>query len=142
MDIVNQLLLWLHLLGLVMGGGALIGAAIVARLLPSASGDQRTAYMGVAGLLSSIGRSGLVVLIITGPLMLWLKFGGHAPSDSWFTAKMVLVVIVIVGVIVNGLAFRRLRNGDVAATAMATQSRIVTSVALVLVVLAAVFAFN
>jgi uncharacterized membrane protein len=83
-----------------------------------------------------------VVLIITGPLMLWLKFGGHAPSDSWFMVKMVLVLIVIVGVIVNGLAFRRLRNGDVAATAMATQSRIVTSVALVLVVLAAVFAFN
>jgi putative membrane protein len=142
MDILINVLLWLHLLGLVMGGGALIGGAIVARLLPTATGDQRSGYFGLAGVLSSIGRAGLAVLIVTGPLMLWLKWGGHAPSDTWFMVKMVLVVIVIVGVVVNGLAFKRVRNGDATAAGLAMQSRVVTSVALALVVLAAVFAFN
>jgi|SRR3569623_1960208 putative membrane protein len=142
MTVINEILLWLHFLGLAMGGGALLGATAIARLAPSATPEQRGAYMKLGGIMGMTGRGGLAVLIITGPLMLWLKWGGAVPNGTWFMVKMVMVLLVIVGVVMMGIAMKRVRAGNMSAMAMATQGRILASVALVLVVLAAVLAFT
>lgn len=142
MLVVNNVLLWLHFIGLAMGGAAVVGAAVVARALPTASAEQRAGYFGVSAVLATAARAGLVLLIVTGALMLWLKFGGVVPNGTWFAIKMVLVLVVIVALVLNGMVFRRFRNGDASAQGPTRQTRLVGSAALVLVVLAAVFAFN
>lgn len=142
MDIVIQLLLWLHLLGLVMGGGGLLGAALLSRVIAGTPTEQRSSLFSLDGKLATTSRAGLVVLIVTGPLMLWLEYGGAPPVPAWFTVKMVLVVIVIIGVVVSGIASKRARKGDAGASRNAVRARAITGVALILTVLAAVFAFN
>ncbi|HTJ58386.1 MAG TPA: hypothetical protein VL418_12565 [Devosiaceae bacterium] len=142
MDILNDILLWLHFLGLAAGGGALIAAGILARLVPTSPPEQRAGLMKFGGVISSVGRGGLAILIVTGPLMLWLKWGGRTPSDAWFGIKMIFVLLVVIGVVMSGIGLRRMRNGDASAVRLATQGRILASIALVLTILAAAVTFG
>jgi uncharacterized membrane protein len=142
MAIVNEILLWLHLIGLGMGGAAIVGGVINARLLPAATAEQRATIFQAAAWLERVGRAALGLLIVTGLLMLWLKWGGVVPNGTWFAIKMVLVLVVIVALVIYGRAFRRFRNGDAAAQPLVRQGRLAGSIAFVLVVLAAVLAFN
>src|SRR3569623_26476 len=124
MTVINEILLWLHFLGLAMGGGALLGATAIARLAPSATPEQRGAYMKLGGIMGMPGRGGLAVLLITGPLMLRLKWGGAVPNGTWVMVKMVIVLRVTVGPVLMVTAMKRLLSGNISAIAMATHGRI------------------
>ncbi len=50
-----------------------------------------------------------VVMLITGPLLVWLKFDGVSGFDAWFWIKMVLVAVLLAGVIYSGILFSRAR---------------------------------
>ena len=142
MEVFNSLLLWLHLLGLAMGGGALIGTNVLAMVGSATPAEQRPALLPVGGVLTAIGRAAIGLLIVTGPLMLWLKWGGHTPSDAWFGIKMLFVVILIVGIIMSSIGLKRITQGNAAGAALARQGRLIASGALVIVVLAAAFTFG
>jgi uncharacterized membrane protein len=139
---INNLLLWLHLLGLFVGGGASVGMFVIGRLMPSASVEQRQGYFRLGNILVRSGRAALVVLIVTGPLLLWLKYGGFAGMSPWFHFKMAMVLVLIAANIVSGIAFKRVQKGDAGARVIAARAGLVGTFALVLIVLAAVFAFE
>ena len=86
--------------------------------------------------------NGLGLLIITGPLMVWLKFGGTEGFTAWFWAKMVLVVLLLVAVIYAGINANAAERGDMAAAKRAPMIGTVAMLLLLGVVLCAVFAFN
>lgn len=141
MDIINQLLLWLHLIGLGLGAVASFGMPVVGRQMATA-GEARPVLFKVAGGLSSIGRAGFGLLIVTGPILFWTKWSGSAPAMAWFTAKMVLVLVLLGVIIYGGINAKRAQGGDMAAAKRQPQIGMVGLAAFLGVILCAVFAFE
>ena len=142
MGVFVNILLWLHLLGLAMGVGGGIALAFTGPKLIAAPPDQLDLMWAFEGFFSRIGSAGLAVLLITGPLMVWLKFGGPSGFTWWFWAKMVLVVAAVVGVGLHQWAGARFHRGDKSAVPMMFIGGRVAGASMVLAMLCAVFAFN
>jgi len=96
---------------------------------------------GIANQLSSIGRAALVLLLISGPLMFWLKFGLIAPS-WWFWVKMGLVAVLVVLIIYAGMNAKKAQSGDMAAAKLAPQLSMIAVGLYLLVIASAVLTFS
>ncbi|MEO8882118.1 MAG: hypothetical protein ABI377_01660 [Devosia sp.] len=142
MEILNNLLFWLHLTALAMGGAASFGMPVVGKQLAKATSETRPVLFAVAHGLSSVSRAGLAILIVTGPLLIWLKFGGMSGFTWWFSLKMVLVVLLLANVIYLGILMKRVEHGDASAAGMLPRLGTLGMVLLLGIVLSAVFAFN
>jgi putative membrane protein len=142
MDILNTILLILHLLALVAGGGVSVGMQTMGRLMPTATPDQRVGYMRLGGALSQIGRFAIGTLVVTGVIMVVTKFGGVEGLNFWFWVKMALVVVMIVGIVISTGASKRIQAGDATAAPLARQGGMISGIALLGVIITAVLAFN
>jgi putative membrane protein len=142
MDIVVTLLFWLHLVALAMAGAAVFGMPVVGRHMAGASAETRPTLMTIAKGLSTIARAALAILIITGPLLVWLKYGGMAGFSVWFTVKMVLVVLLLASVIYSGILMKRAQGGDRSAASMLPRLGMANMVLVLAIVLCAVLAFG
>ena len=142
MDIVNNLLFWLHFIGLGLGAVASFGLPVVGAQMPSSTPETRPTLYKVANGLTRLGRIGFGVLIVTGPLLFWLKWNGSAPAMTWFIAKMVFVVALLALVIIAGITSKRAQGGDMAAGKRMPMLSMIGVVLLLGVILCAVFAFN
>jgi hypothetical protein len=137
-----SIVLCLHLLGLGLGVGGGIALSQVGPRLVSAPPEQRELLWALERFFGRVGAGGLLVLLITGPLMLWLKFGGPSGLTWWFTAKMVFVCAAIVGVAVHEWAGRRFRGGDVGAVRWMFIGGRTAGMGIVLAVLCAALTFG
>jgi putative membrane protein len=142
MDILIKLLFWVHLLALVGGGASSVSMPIIGSKLATADGATRETLFEIAGRITKAGRGALGGLIVTGILLFWLKWDFSAPSMLWFGIKMALVLVLLGAVIVGGINFKKARGGDVAAAQTAALAGRIAGLALVGVILAAVFAFD
>ena len=142
MEIAINLLFWLHLMALALAGAAIFGLPVVGGQMASAGGETRAILFTIAKRLSTFSRAALGVLIVTGPLLVWLKYGGMAGFTPWFHAKMTLVVLLLVSVIVAGILLKRAQGGDSGAAEMLPRLSLVNLVLVLGIVLCAVFAFG
>jgi putative membrane protein len=140
--VLNTFLLWLHFLAIGMATGGGIALSQVGPRLIAAPADQRELLWHFETFFSRIGAGGLVVLIVTGPLMLWLKFGGPGGLGRWFWAKMAFVVLALIGVAVHDWAGRRFRRGDQTAVLSMVVGGRLAGAAIVLAMLCAVITFG
>ena len=136
MDIAFDVALAAHLLSLLAAGAALIGIPVVFARMRTATPEMRPVLGEIVQSLGRAAQIAFAVLIISGPLMIWLRYGGVDGLNYWFWVKMVLIVVMIGAMIIGG----RLRaTGNVAAAgAIAWVSR----AALVGVIIAAVLTFE
>ena len=142
MDIVIDLLFWLHIMALVAGGSNTVVGPVIAGRLPSATPEAKAAYYGVLNAMSKIGKAAMVTLLITGPLMLWLRYGGVWGVSIWFWVKMALIVVLLASIIIGEINFKKVQAGDMAAAKTADIAHKVSGLAFAGVLLAAVLAFN
>jgi len=142
MDYLNAALFWIHLVALAMGGAATFGIPVVGGRMATATADTRPLLFSILDGLSRVGRIGFGLLIVTGPLLVWLKYGGTAGFTFWFWVKMVLVVILLGLVIFAGINGKRAQGGDVEAAKRSPQISMVAMTTFLLVVAAAVLAFD
>jgi uncharacterized membrane protein len=142
MDIVVKLLFWVHLMSLAAGGAATFGIPVVGRQMRTAGPEMRPVLQSILKGLSNVGRTGIGLLIITGPLMIWLKYGGFGGVSYWFWIKMALVVALLAGVVYGGILFERSTKGDMAAGQMMPRVGMINMILLLGIVLSAVFAFE
>lgn len=141
MDIWVNLLLLVHFIALVVGGATSVGMPIIGSKMPTATPETRVTLFAIASRLGSNGRIAMVVLLISGPLLLWLKWDGNVPN-VWFWVKMALVVVMLVGIVVAGINFKKAQQGDRAASRTGAIAGRITGLAFLGVVLSAVLAFN
>lgn len=136
MDIAFDVALAAHLLSLLAAGAALIGIPVVFARMGSATPEVRPVLGGIVQSLGRAAQIAFAVLIISGPLMIWLRYGGVEGLSNWFWVKMALIVVMIGAMIVGG----RLRAaGNVAA---AGNIAWVSRATLVGVIVAAVLTFE
>jgi uncharacterized membrane protein len=141
-DIVLNILLWIHLVALVGGGASAVAMPAIAGQMPTASPDARAALGKVAKRLTMAGRGAVAVLLITGPLMFWLRWNFTPASQMWFGIKMLFVLAIVVSMIVSGINAKKAMQGDAGAQRIMQLSGMITGGSLLVVVLAAVFAFH
>ena len=141
-SMLNNVLLWLHFIGVGMGMGGGIALSQVGPRLVVAPIDQRQLLWSLEEFFARVGAGGLAILLVTGPLMLWLKFGGPSGLSWWFSAKMLLVAAALTGVILHEWAGRRFRNGDESAVPLMFIGGRAAGIGIVLAMLCAAFTFN
>ena len=141
MAAISVILLWLHLMAIALAGASVFGIPVVGRVMRAASADAKPMLMGLARRLSMLGRGAVLVLIVTGPLLLWVKYAGGAGLPVWFQIKMLLVVLLVANVILSGINGKRMARGDSVAAARAPMLGVASMVFLTLTVLFAVLSF-
>jgi uncharacterized membrane protein len=142
MGTLTDFLFWVHLASLALGGVAVFGIPVVGSKMMAATPEQRPVLFKIMDQLSVMGRAAFALLIITGPLMLWLDFQWVPPDGLWFGIKMLFVLIILGVIIYGGINGKRAQTGDVAAAKRAPMIGMAGMVAYVLLILSAVFAFN
>ncbi|WP_417309617.1 hypothetical protein [Devosia sp.] len=135
MDILFNLLLFAHLIGLM-----LIAASFFA-LLGNLPGRDGTA-VDKNRYLNMLGHTGILVALVTGPLMIWVRYGSFEGISHWFWLKMVFLLVLVGGIVMAAVSARAMRAGDAAAAHRVRLGRIIASAALVGTVFSAVFAFG
>ena len=134
MDWTFEPLLFLHFAGLMLTAAAFLP------LLGMMGGGGATPSTN--RFLTQLGHYGIVVLLVTGGLMLWLRYGGTDGLSHWFWTKMVFVLVLAAGVVTSAISARAMRTGDAAAARRVRLGRIVAVVGLFGVVLSAVLTFG
>ncbi len=142
MDVVVNLLIWIHILAFVAGGSNSVAGPVIAGRMGSATPDARAGYYGVMNTMSQVGKVAMVVLLVTGPLILFLRYGGFGGASVWFWIKMALIVVMLVAIIYGGINSKKAQAGDVEAGRRAGVAHRITGLAFAGVLLAAVMAFN
>ena len=134
MDYLFAALLFAHFVGLM-----LVAAAFLPLLGMMGEGS---ALPATNRLLTRFGHYGIVIAVVSGPLMLWQRYGGFDGVSHWFWVKMLFLLALAGGVVTSAISARKMRDGDPAATRRVRAGRMVSSVSLLGIVLAAVLAFG
>ena len=142
MDIVFDLLLMAHLLALLTAGATVVAIPLIGARLATATPEVRPILGGLAQQIGGFARIAFGVLLISGPLMVWLRFGGVQGMTPWFWVKMGLIVVMAVALGVSGRFRQKAMAGDAQAAALVRIGATISRIALVGVVAAAVLAFN
>lgn len=136
MELLFQVCLVLHLLALLVAGGSVVAIPLIGRQMATAGPEVRGSFGGLAQALGRYSQRAFGVLILTGILMVWLRYGGVEGLSPWFWVKMGLIVVVAGGM-QAGARLRAKGNRD-----MANLVAWVSRAALVGVIMAAVLAFS
>jgi putative membrane protein len=139
---LTNLLVWLHFIGIGMGMGGGIALSKVGPRLIEAPPEGRALLWQLEIFFSRIGAAGLLMLLASGPLILWLKFGGPAGLSGWFVAKMLCVLVALVGVVLHEWAGRRFRRGDAKAVPLMFIGGRMAGIGIVLAMLCAAMTFG
>lgn len=134
MDWLFAALLFAHFAGLM-----LVAAAFLPLLGMMGSGSTSPT---TNRLLTQFGHFGIIIALISGPLMIWVRYGGFDGISHWFWLKMLFLLGLIAGVVMSAISARAMRAGDQAATGRVRTGRMVAVVSLVGIVASAVLAFG
>jgi protoporphyrinogen IX oxidase len=142
MDYLNHALLWVHLVALAAGGAATFGIPIVGGKIAGASADTRATLFAIVYGLGRIGRIAFALLLVSGPLLVWLKYGGFGGFTFWFWIKMVLVALLLALIIAAGINSKRGEAGDPEAPKRGPMIGMASMFTFFLVVATAILAFE
>ena len=93
------------------------------------------------GYSRATGKIAMVTLLVTGILVLWLKWNWVIPN-VWFWAKMGFIVLMLVFISLNEMTTKRAQPGDPEAARRSKMFGQLTALSFLGVVVTAVFAFN
>ena len=139
---MNAALLFLHLVGLMLGAAGGFASAVIMRRALVLPADEARAVRGLGPILANVSLTGLVVMWVTGLFLVWSKWGGIAslPDMFWVKAIFILSLTAVVGLI--HMTYSEIRKGNPAAAAKLPKFGPMAGVSALLAVLFAVLAFN
>lgn len=141
MYVVGLMLFIVHIAAFIAGGANSVVMPIIGSKMATATPEVRATLGAVAERLSKVGKYALATLLVTGVLVLWLKWNWVVPN-AWFWVKMALIVVMIVLIGMNEMTARKARAGDAEAGKRAAMLGQLTGLAFLGVIVSAVFAFN
>ena len=142
MYVLALILFIIHIAAFIAGGANSVIMPIIGPRLATATPDGRGQLMAVVEGVAKVGKYALGTLLVSGVLVLWLKWDWAPPSPVWFWAKMGFVALMIVFIAINEMNARKARQGDMEAGKRAAMFGQLTGLAFLGVIVSAVFAFN
>ena len=141
MYFIGLLLFIVHIVAFIAGGANSVVMPIVGAKLATATPDVRAGFFDLAEQLAKVGKYAMVTLLVTGILVLWLKWNFVIPSP-WFWVKMGFIVLMLVFISLNEMNGKKARGGDVEAAKRSQMFGQLTGVSFLGVIVSAVLAFN
>ena len=141
MEVIALILFVIHIIAFIAGGANSVVMPIIGPRMATASPEARGALMGVAETLAKVGKYAMITLIVTGLLVLWLKWNWTVPN-VWFWVKMAGIVAMLVFISLNEMNAKKAAAGDMAAAANSKRFGQLTALSFAVVIASAVFAFN
>lgn len=138
----NQLLLFLHFLGLTLGMASAWGNLVMGTLIEGAPAAERPILARFPPVMSKVGGGGLLLLWVTGLVLVFTKWNGFAGLPWQFHVKLTLVVLLTGAIGMIHALMAKARRGDMAAAARIPTVGLVATTLSVLVVLFAVLSFD
>lgn len=134
---LNQILLFLHFLGLVMGFSVSFSNMVMAGVIGAAAPQERPVLARFPPRMSRVGDIGLTLLWVTGLTLVFTKYGGFGAMPWQFHVKLTAVVLLtlVIGFIHSQM--RKAASGDQAA---AVRMQAAGKVAFLLALTAVLFA--
>lgn len=139
---MNAALLFLHLVGLMLGAAGGFASAVIMRRALVLPADDARVVRGLGPILANVSGIGLVLLWATGLIMVWSKWDGFGslPQMFWVKAIFILSLTVMTGLI--HMTYAEIRKGNPAAAAKLPKFGPMAGVSALLAVLFAVVAFG
>lgn len=145
LEIFVNLLIGLHLLGLVLGMGSGLALGVLGPKLGSQDAGQREMAFALSAQMRKIGQFGLAILWVTGLSTLFFKYGVSGALTGMsvvFWLKIALVLVLSASIGIGSAAFKKVAAGDISARSGMVLSGKINQITAILIVFAAVFAFN
>ena len=135
--IIGLLLFFIHIVAFIAGGANSVVMPIIGSKMATATPEVRASLMSVAMSLAKVGKVAMGTLLVSGVLVLWLKWNFVVPN-AWFWVKMAGIVLMIVFISLNE---RAQKAGGPDAPRRSKMFGQLTALAFALVIFSAVFAF-
>ena len=94
MSTLNQVLLFLHFVGLALGFSVSFANMVMGGLLSRAAPADRAVLSRFPPIMSRLGKIGLALLWVTGGVLVYTKWGGFAAFPWQFYVKLAAVVLL------------------------------------------------
>jgi hypothetical protein len=140
--LVTDILLALHLIGLMMGAGGGFGSMITMREAAKRPPEQVAVLRTLGPAMASFSMIGLVLMWATGLLLVFLKYGGFDALPALFWVKIVFVATLTVSAIVMQMTYAHMKAGNAAAAARLPILGPISGMSSILAVIFAAFAFH
>lgn len=112
---MTDVLLALHLIGLMMGAGGGFGSMITMREAGKRPPDQAGVLKTLGPAMAQFSALGLGLMWLTGLALVFAKFGGFGGLPVLFWGKMVFVTALTVFAIGVHLTYGQMKTGNLAA---------------------------
>jgi uncharacterized membrane protein len=134
---MNDLLLILHLFGFGAAFAGFFGAFFVTTATNAGPAADAPTLARMRPYLAGFAHAGVLISLITGTLLLWLKWGNQPPYPTMFILKMAFVVVLILFGVFMARNARKARTGDMVAEGRRPiYNRVATTVFLLIMVFA------
>jgi len=114
---MNDVFLWLHFLGLMMGAGGGLGSMVAARVALARPPEQAAGLRSLGPALGRLSLAGLVVMLATGVALVYAKYGGFGAMGMLFWLKMVFVASLTAAAFAIELTYAAVKEGSAKAAA-------------------------
>ena len=141
MYVLGLILFVIHIVAFVAGGANSVLMPFIGPRLATATPEVRGQLMGIVEGVAKVGKYAMATLLVSGVLVLWLKWDWAIPNN-WFWVKMALIVVMIVFISLNEMNARKARQGDQEAAGRSKMFGQLTGLTFLGVLASAVLAFN
>jgi hypothetical protein len=115
--VTTDILLALHIIGLMMGAGGGFGSMIAARAALKMPPEQAGAVRSLGPQLGRFSTIGLVLMWLTGVSLVFLKYDGFASLPQMFWVKAIFITTLTLAAITLELTYAQVKAGNAAAAA-------------------------
>ena len=139
---MNQVVLFLHFVGLMMGAAGGFGSAVIMRRALALPADEAKVVRGLGPILANVATVGLALLWVTGFILVWSKWDGfgNLPKLFWVKAVFIVSLTVVHGLVL--MTYAEIRKGNVALAARLPKLGPMGGISALLAVLFAALAFS
>ena len=139
---MSDILLALHIIGLMMGAGGGFGSMIVGRTAAARPAEEAAVLRSLGPALARFSSAGLALMLASGLALVFVKYGGFAGLPGLFWVKMLFVLTLTLAAAALEVAFAQLKSGDAGAAARVPVLGPIAGVSSLLAVTFAIFAFH
>jgi hypothetical protein len=137
-----DILLALHLIGLMLGAGGGFGSMIVQREAAKRSPEQAVALRSLGPAMVNLSGLGLIIMLVTGFALLFAKYSGFADMPAMFWLKIVFVTTLTLASLGVHLTYGQIKAGNAAAASRLPALGPIAGLSSILAVIFAVLAFH
>ncbi|HEX5007234.1 MAG TPA: hypothetical protein VFV70_08990 [Hyphomonadaceae bacterium] len=139
---ILDVLLIVHFAGLMLGAGGGIGSTIVMGYARSLPDEKGVIVRGAGPALARLSTAGLVLMLLTGPALVSMKYGGFAAMPTMFWVKLVFVATLTLAAILIEITYAQVKKGNAAAAANLPKLGPLAGISALLAVVFAALAFH